>query len=279
MRFLEKLKKPTGCFLALTISLTVVSIICALYLVFSNPKSIISYIVYGIAGTFLAYSSYVVVIYLKSVKRGIVQVLHKFAFISKILKNYTFRTVVFAIISLVINLSYTALYVIIAVLSRSWWYAVLAGYYLLLTLIRLITVYARKTNKRKGTYYFCGGLLTALPIFLSSAIVLMVVDGRAFVHLGWTVYAVAAFTFYKITMAIINVVKSRASQDISVRILKNVGLSSATVSVLALQTTLLDTFYDGNVALLNAVTGGIVFLITLSIGILTLIDIKRIEDN
>ena len=115
-----------------------------------------------------------------------------------------------------------------------------------------------------------------MPLALSFAILEMVADGKAFIRIGWTIYAVAAYTFFKLTLAIYNIIKSKKSDDATIRGLRSISLADASVSLLALQTTLLFTFSDGQgVGFANALTGATVCLFTLLLGIYTVINSNK----
>ena len=107
----------------------------------------------------------------------------------------------------------------------------------------------------------------------------MVVEGSAFVRWGWTVFAFAAYAFYKITMAIYNVIKTRKMDDMTLRALRCIGLADAMVSILALQTTLLYAFSTGNNGVANALTGGVVCAFTVVIGAYMLICANRKKEK
>lgn len=70
--------------------------------------------------------------------------------------------------------------------------------------------------------------------------------------------SIAAYTFYKITMAVINMVKVRKMQPPILITIRNIGGADALVSMLTLQTTMLASF-PGNGSLdanrMNGVTG------------------------
>ena len=70
-------------------------------------------------------------------------------------------------------------------------------------------------------------------------------------------------------MAIINLIKAKRFKDYSVQAVRNINLTSAMVSILALQTALLHAFGGENisVSLYNTLTGSVVSLLTLSLGI------------
>ena len=294
----QKLKRPAGWFLASIYILSAAFIAAALYTLFWDFKGlafeILSYVFYGLAAIGLAYSVYTIVIYAPGVKRRLIGWMRKSPLVNRLLENYGFRTVAFAGVSTVINIAYVAFNGVLSVLYLSLWYGALAGYYVLLTAMRGgILLYYRKQSAREKKraagellegdldekslqlkkYFGCGVTLIVLPFFLSFAILEMVVNGNAFVHIGWTIYAVAAYAFYKITMAIINVVKARRGDDMTIRALRAVALADATVSILALQTTLLYAFSNGGafVGFANALTGGVVCALTVALGVYMLV--------
>ena len=295
---MEWIKRPRGGYLALTYILTAAFITGSLISLFIETDNqllqIIFYALYGLAGIFLAFTVYTLVIYAPKIKAGIIKLMRKNSVLEKMLDNYGYRTVIVSAVNTAINVCYVIFNAVIAIVYRSGWYMSLTGYYLLLTLMRSgIVLYHRKKNKGrlvfKNTqanftdeqnyaltelkkYRFTGWLLTVMPFLLSFAILLMVKNNRAFIYGGWLVYAVAAHAFYKIIMAIINVFRAKKVSDVTVKALRGVGLADALVSILALQTTLLYAFSDGTGSgWANALTGAIVCAATLAVGIYIII--------
>lgn len=87
--------------------------------------------------------------------------------------------------------------------------------------------------------YRTGGiLLIVLTLALSAAVVQMVYANRAFEYAGLMIYASAAYAFYKIIMALYNLVKARKQSDFKIRAVRNINFADAAVSVLALQTAM-----------------------------------------
>ena len=84
----------------------------------------------------------------------------------------------------------------------------------------------------------------------------------------------AAYTFYKIIFAIVNVFKVRRMQDPMLQCFRNINLTDAAVSLLTLQVTLVAVFSDERTEtmnILNAVTGFIVCALTVVMGILMIV--------
>ena len=247
----------------------------------------IAYIFYGLAGVTLAYTVYLTVRFAPHAKTWSIESIKRNPLGKKLLEHYGFRTVLFSGFSLIFNTAYVLFYTVVAIFSRSVWYGALAGYYTVLMIMRASVVFyhiRELSDRKKGTfvdeqkelrdwkrYRLCGILLVFLPFFLSVAIAQMVIKGTAFTHYGWTIYAFALYAFYKIITAVINLVKAHKTDSATVQALRNISFADALTSILALQTSLLRTFSNGNNAIPNALTGAGVSLLTLALGIWMLI--------
>ena len=287
----QKLKKPSGSILALTYVLTAFSIAGAMLLLFADQSKLwielLSYLFYALAAITLGYSVYTVILVAPRAKQQVLAAMRRNPLLSRLLESFGFRTVIFASVSLVINIGYAVFNGVVAILSWSGWYAVFAVYYFLLTLLRSgIVLYHRKKAKNASSledvrkqreaeiakYRFCGVLLVIMPICLSFAILLMVSKGRGYSYMGLMIYVVAAYTFYKIIAAIVNMIKARKSDDLTVRALRHVTLADAMVSILGLQTAMFHSFGgDLDTGLANALTGGAVCALTAALGVYMLI--------
>lgn len=287
---LQKLKTPKGWFLAFTYLLTVVSCAGAIALAVINSQKIalqiLSYVAYALAAVTLGYSVYSIVIYAPTMKERVTRLIKRTAFGRRMLSHYGFRTVIFATCSLVVNIAYVGLNVALAITSYFFWYGSLALYYGLLVALRsgIVLYHRRKTKgafqgdfEQKQTeihkYRVCGIMLTIIPFTLTVPILQIIFLDRAFVHEGWTVIAFAAYAFYKITMAIYNVIKSQKQTDMTIQAVRSVGLADALVSIFSLQTALLYAFSEAgtDVRAFNVVTGVLVCVLTIALGVFMLV--------
>ena len=116
-----------------------------------------------------------------------------------------------------------------------------------------------------------------LNVALSAAIAQMIFSKAHFTYIGWTIFAFAAYAFYKITMSIIALVKAHKQTDLTVTAIRNINLVDALVSILALQTALLDMFGDGtlDISLMNTMTGLVVSVASVTIGIYMIISANK----
>lgn len=151
----------------------------------------------------------------------------------------------------------------------------MALYYLCLTAIRAILLWStyRKGEDRVREYKtvrLCGCLLFLLTLALAAMAVQMVVAGKGYRYPGSLIFAVALYAFYSVTIAIINLVRFRRLNSPVLSASKLLGLATALVSMLSLQTAMFASF-GGEFrfqTLMNALTGGGVclFILLLAIG-------------
>lgn len=207
--------------------------------------------------------------------------------IGRLKKDYDFRTVVFAVVSFLISVAIAVFDFILALMDGAIWYGALAAYYFILAFLRGCILFRRRSAFKKGekdferkrraarSYYIAGWLLNVLILALSVAAFQMVRDNRAFEYAGLAIYAAAAYAFYKIVMAIVNLFRARATDDFTVRAIRNINFADALVSILALQTAMLQTFSEEgtaiNAPLFNAITGAAVCLTVFSIALYMII--------
>lgn len=291
-KFLQKLKNPPVWALILNYFCTVVFITAALLMLFvdyaGSALAIVAYASFALAALSLAYTVYTLVRFAPRMKRSVVAWAEKYEFTHSLMRNFGFRTVVLSIGSFALSVAFGAFNGVLGIMSKSIWYGALAGYYILLALLRggVLLYHKRKhgvddpaknTQTQIKTYRNCGILLLVLNIALSVAIAQMIFDDGAFVYAGLMIYASAAYAFYKITMSIINIFRARKQDDLTVQAIRNVNLADATVSILALQTALLNTFSgEGvNISLFNTLTGSVVSLFTLGLGVFMIIKANK----
>ena len=286
----KKMLNPPTYIKALTFIVTILSATLSLIIVslgFENGAlSIISYILFGIAGVSLAYSVYLIIPLFPKMKSGIIRWLEKREFTRLLLRNFGFRTVIFSIGSFSMSLLFSGFNAYMGIKNRSIWYGALAAFYIALALLRggvLLYHKRKKGNEQNDEYnkikvYKNSGIITLiLNVALSSAIAQMIFSSAHFTYMGLTIFAYAAYAFYKITMSIIALIKAHKQEDLTVRAVREINLVDALVSILALQTALLTTFSEGNtnISLFNTLTGIVVSALSISIGIYMIVSANK----
>ena len=181
--------------------------------------------------------------------------------------------------SLLWNTAYGAFHVWLGYLHTSFWFYSLAGYYILLAVMRFFLLRHTRAYKPgedmlrelKKTR-LCGVLLLNMNLVLSLMIFFMVYWNRTFEHGEITTIIMAVYTFTALTVAIVNTVKYRKYNSPVFSTAKAISLASACVSMLTLEATMLTTFGDGTMSLSDrrimlGASGGVIaaFIIAMAI--------------
>ncbi len=194
-----------------------------------------------------------------NLKDRITEKFKKSTLLNNIVSDYNFRTIVFFIVSLSVNIIIAVFNATTGILYKSIWYGALAVYYIALALQRgalLASLYYVKkrlkyeNEKYEKTvtkiYIINGAVLLLLQAALSVAIVQMVTTEKP-AKTGMVIaIANAAYAFYKIIAAAVNLAKTIRLQNMALQIIRNINLADASVSMLALTSTLICTFGNFN---------------------------------
>lgn len=160
--------------------------------------------------------------------------------------------------SLVCNVAYALLQLGLGFIHSTFWFFSLAGYYLSLAVVRFFLV-GYTTKHKPGTnikrelvkFRFCGIVFLVMNLAISLMIFFMVYWNRTFIHHEITTIAMAAYTFTAFTASIVNIVKYRKHNSPVYTASKAINLAAACVSMLTLESTMLTTFDDGSMSLLE----------------------------
>ncbi len=198
-------------------------------------------------------------------------------------------------LSLYFAVGFNAVYALFQLCLGLWhhsaWFYAMAGYYLLLGLMRLSLVrHTRyhaagedsRTEWRK--YRFCGWLLLVMNLALAIFTLYFVFRIRVFPHHEITTIAMAAYTFTALTLAIVNVIRYRKYGSPAYSAVKAISLASATVSMLTLENALLTTFGEGESELFRQImlgaSGAAVILIVQGIALYMIVNAgKKLRIN
>lgn len=181
--------------------------------------------------------------------------------------------------TLIWNTAYAVFQLGLGFWHHTFWYYSLALYYISLAVMRFFLVRhtsshmpGEKMREELIKYRACGFIFLAMNLALTLIIFFMVYWNRTFIHHEITTIALAAYTFTTFTTAIINIVKYRKSASPILSASKAISLTSACVSMLTLESTMLTTFNDGTMNELTrriflVLSGGVVsvFIIVMAI--------------
>ena len=180
--------------------------------------------------------------------------------------------------SLIWNVAFAIFQLVLGFYHKSFWFYSMFAYYLMLGIMRFFLV--KHTRKYKVNEeaaieakksILCGYLLIAMNLSLAVIVFFMAYWNRTFYHHMITTIAMAAYTFFTFTFAIINLVKYRKYQSAVYSSAKTISLIAGAVSMLTLESTMLTSFGTTESPLFSrimlSVTGVavIVFAITMAI--------------
>ncbi len=186
-----------------------------------------------------------------------------------------------AILSLVINIIYGIYNIIVGVIMPSWWFLTAGTYYLILSIVRYFVLRTKKNSIKNFLKPFTGIMLMVLSVPLAGMVILASVKDRGTDFHEIVMITIALYTFTKLTLAIINLVKSKKNTPERIKILRNISFADAFVSIFSLQRSMLVSFEGmtaNEIRIMNIVTGSVVCVIMFMLG-LNLIYKKRLTPN
>ena len=178
------------------------------------------------------------------------------------------RTRQVAILSLTSNIAYGAYNIIFGVLTHSWWFIAVGLYFVILSAVRFVVILSKKSNSNSPK--FTGGMLISLSLPLVVTVFLSVIGDSGHKFHIIAMIAIATYTFTKITLATINLIKSRHSASAQMIALRNISFADAFVSIFSLQRSMLVTFEgmtNAEITIMNACTGSAVCIIVFLLGL------------
>lgn len=170
-------------------------------------------------------------------------------FVTRYFSDVTFKTHVSLRRSLIINLIYIILNAISAIVYQTHWFAIFAIYYLILALMRFLLIRYEGRHAIGSDHIgelkrarLCAYILMTVNLALTGAVLMMLFMDRRFEYQGYLIYAVALYTFYSTTTAIIGIIKYRKYNSPIMSVSKIIHLAAALVSMLFLETAMFAQF-------------------------------------
>lgn len=178
------------------------------------------------------------------------------------------RTLKLALESLAFNIAFATYYLVMGLVTNSWWLLTLGSYYLVLSLVRFMVL--RSKSKERFIAKFTGWMLILLSIPLVGTVILSVVRDRGHERHMIVMIALAAYAFTKITLATIKLIKARRSTSATLITLRNISFADAFASIFALQRSMLVSFEgmtETEIVIMNATLGSAVCVIVFLLGL------------
>lgn len=199
----------------------------------------------------------------------------------RVITEYRLRTILFLVPGMISNILFAVFNGIVGIMSHSAWFGTLAAYYILLSIMRIGVVNRerkllqikdmKKRRKEEISVYKKNSILFLfMALVLGGAVILLEHSIGGKNYPGFTIYAVAAYAFYKIIISTINMIKVGKQKSPLLTIIRKIGYIDACVSILTLQTAMFASFGAGQedfVNLMNGITGFVVCILVVFMGI------------
>lgn len=184
--------------------------------------------------------------------------------------------------SLTVNLLYVAVNVLSGIFIGSAWFHILAGYYIILSVMRFLLLRFVNHNELGRRRYaelrrsrICAVILLFVNLSLSGAVMMMMYMDRGYEYPGILIYVMAAFTFFITVNAVRNIIRYRKYNSPILTTAKVISLASALVSMLSLETAMLTEFSKEDSEtfrrIMIASTGAGISIIVVSMSVLLIV--------
>ena len=263
----------------LMVILVIISAV-ALTLIFVKgmEESIPAYIVYVLAFYTLTVVTIFCAMVLPKQYSTIKQKIYDNSLGNRYMTDRAFRTGLSLSVSYLISMLYVGINLWSWYMLHSWWFMVLAVYYSVMAVMRYLLVRYVRIQKI-GTDILsewkrsriCAYILLLINLSLSGAVLMILYQHRGYDYPGMMIYVMAMYTFYALTISIVDIVKYRKMGSPIMSTAKIVRLSAALVSMLNLETAMFAQFgtdmaqQDQNLMIMLTGAGISITVVTLSV--------------
>ena len=284
---MEKLKKIIKKIiyphLVILLSIVPLSFSLLIYsLIYLGTNSVISYISYLLS----FYSLIVFCFRIPNMINYFKKVKDENKYLQRLFNDVHFRINLSLYGTLIINTVYSIFQLGLGFYHNSFWFYSMAIYYFLIALMRFYLVRHTRSYKpgeeleiELKKYRLCGWILLFMNISVTIIIFFMVYWNRTFIHHEITTIALAAYTFFTFTLAIINLVKYRKYHSPIYTSIKSINLVVSCVSMITLETTMLTTFGGNDKPLFRtlilSLSGGVVAIFILIMAMIIIIKANK----
>ena len=270
------------------------AVVLTLVFVKGMEQSVPAYIAYVLAFYTLTVVTVFCVMVLPKRYSTIKQKIYDHPLGNRFLTDRVFRTNVSLSVSFVISMLYVGINLWSWHMLKSYWFMVLAVYYVIMAVMRFLLVRYVRIQKI-GTSILgewkrsriCAYILLLINLSLSGAVLMILYQNRGYDYSGILIYVMAMYTFYALTHAIVELVKYRSMASPIMSTAKIVSLSAALVSMLNLETAMFAQF-GGDMTpetqrIFIILTGAGVSITVVTVSLILIVnankEIRRIKDG
>lgn len=244
-------------------------------------ESVVAYVCYPIAFYTLCAIVLAIIPLVGRVRQGV----YSNRYAARYLSEKELRARVALYKGTIINFTFALFKLAAGIWYRSIWFGAVAVYYMVLCAARVLLIRDDRMSARIEcpeerlrhgwkSYRFCGWLMLLLNAAITGMTVQMVWQNKGYTYPGFVVYAVAAYTFYRIIMAIVRIAGKKPAENPVLDASIAMDLSAALVAIFTLQTAMFASFGMEMAAdtrrLMNALTGSAVCVVVLVLAVFML---------
>ncbi len=183
----------------------------------------------------------------KHMKDTVLELAGQNPYVSRYRTDIVFKTKISLLLSLALNTGYAVLKFAAGIFYGSAWLITLAAYYTLLLTMRFLLLLHIHRNTRDMAAEWrrcraCGVVLLFMNIILTGMVILVLQRGEGFAYPGYLIYGMALYDFCTMTMAIVNLVKSRKQKSPVLTAAKVINVAAALIAMLSLETAMITQF-------------------------------------
>ena len=225
------------------------TLLCAAALIYvfisKQQETVFAYIVYALT----TYSLAVLAISLPKWATRIKTFIYKNKLGNKYMTDASFRAKISLYTSLSFNITYAILKLVTGIHYSSFWYGADALYYIVLSIARLLLLLHIRKNqtdlvKELKLYRLCGYTILLLNTTLISVVYQIINQGMRREYPGLLIFAVATYTFYCISISVVNMVRYYKLKNPARSAQKTISFVKALFSMFALQTAMFASFNE-----------------------------------
>lgn len=280
---LRKLLFPNTALIFLLVNISAILLVYAF--AGEDCPEAVKYISYFIS----AYALTVVCARMPGIFRNAKQRIYSNQYANKLLTEEELRVRISLYGGLALNVCFALFKAVMGAMYQTNWLYAMAEYNIILSGMTFILVKRDRMERKEEdtyerrlrglhSYKVCGWLMLLLSGIIIVIVMIVIHENQRIKYPGFMIYAIAAFTFYDLVQATLNMVKNRNRQNPVFSAIKRIELAKGLVSIFTLQVAMLTQFggTDGmDYRMVNAVTGFTVCIIVISMAVFMLIGVKQ----
>lgn len=193
----------------------------------------------------------------------------------RVFDDLLFRLLITSSGSMGWNLIYALFNGVLAIAYRSFWFLSMFVYYLILGGMRLLVVSPKKDKAAErwsdpAIMRALGIEMIILAVVVSGIVCTSIAEKHNPTYNIVVMITIAAYTFYTVTMSIINIVRAHKRKNTTMIMLRDISLAGTIAAVLSLERSMLGTFgnaEDSFSMIVEIISGAVAFALIIGIAI------------